>query len=205
MQTRHSGGGERINTGGGFIGRSSGTSFTQKYDKVDYELVKQWGMNCLHLLKNAFDENDDYYIEFKQQSNSFNSNLNYSKVKSAFSVLKAAKDDYENNYFVEDGQENIIASSSEKTEFITNNCDEEAKRNTRIYLIIIFVNLALISLLIFSYFGIKYASFITFGLLIISFILSAIFLKEWTPTKLPERLLEHEKDRIYKRFGVNMD
>jgi CheY-like chemotaxis protein len=79
---------------------------------------------------------------------------------------------------------------------------DEAKRNTRIYLFILFVFLLICSLSFFHFFGIKWGSIFNLGLLTIGYFISAITLKEWTPAKLHERILELEEERIYKRFDI---
>lgn len=81
----------------------------------------------------------------------------------------------------------------------------EAERNTRIYLLIIFTFLVIISSLFFYYFGLTNAFVFTLTILIISYIISAFTLKEWTLNKLPDRILEIEKDRIHKRFEAKKD
>lgn len=134
----------------------------------------------------------------------------------AVEILKAAKDDYENDFANENTQETVKSTNDEIqrvinnfneelnkiTEFVKNACGEEAKRNTRIYLAIIFAFLLLITLIFFYFFGVKYSFLFTIGILVISYFLSVLSLKEWTSTKLPERLFEFEKDRIYKRFSI---
>lgn len=93
----------------------------------------------------------------------------------------------------------------ESPESILNKCNEEAERNTTIYLIIVFVFLFLISSLFFYFWGVKYTSVFTIIILILSYLISAITLKEWTPNKLHERFLEIEKERIYKRFDISQE
>src|SRR5215203_5269595 len=97
MQTRNTGGGELRRTDGGFVGRGR-TYKTTKFDKVDSELVNEWGLNCLHILKKTFGENSDHYSEFKQQSKYFDSSSSYNHVRLAFSISKSAKNNYENRY-----------------------------------------------------------------------------------------------------------
>lgn len=98
MQTRSFGGGEeKTARGAEFVGLDY-TYRTPTYDKVNFELVEKWGISCLHILKNIFNEDNDHYSRFKQLSQSFNTDRNYNAVKLAFSVLKAAKDDYENDH-----------------------------------------------------------------------------------------------------------
>jgi len=173
--------------------------------KLDDATTSQWRMSCLQILGKDFGIDSHYYTEFEKNSNALSSLAGYDQVVKCLGILKSAKDNYENGYYSEDTQEQINNSFEINggIENIKNNCDNEAKRNTRIYLIIIFEFLIFLSSPFFYFFGIKYASIFTLVILIISYVLSALSLKEWTPTKLHERILEMEKARIYKRFGIS--
>lgn len=187
----------RVNAGGQY------NSFS--YDAVENSKSYQWGMKCLSTLEKVFGTNSRYYAEFNDLFNGFDSIQGYEYAKKAFAVLKAAKDDYEDGYIINHIQEENIKISdvNDVAIHLTNKCNEEAKRNTRIYLIIIFEFLVIISMPFFYFFGVKYASLFTIAILVVSYILSFLFLKEVTPTKLHERLLEYEQNRLCKRFGID--
>jgi len=92
IQTRTTGGGDRVRTG------RYQTHTNPRYDKVDSDSATEWRMRCLNLLKRVFSTESDYYLMFKEQSSGFDSFSNYDYVAQALSILKAAKTDYENGY-----------------------------------------------------------------------------------------------------------
>lgn len=174
-------------------------------DQVDDAKSYEWAMKCLALLEEIFGKGSLYYNQFKDLFEGFTSIAGYDYARRAFAVLKAAKEDYENGFaieFVQEQNENGISVDG-NSQIIATIIDKEAKRNTRLYLIVIFESLLFISSLFFYFFGIKNASVFSLIILIISYLISAFSLKEWTPTKLPERIFEIEKNRIYKNFGVD--
>ncbi|HEX8735763.1 MAG TPA: hypothetical protein VF721_10595 [Pyrinomonadaceae bacterium] len=185
--------------------RTGGGGFN--FDMVDSSASYEWGMKCLSTLAKVFGENNRYYIEFNNLFKGFDSVVSYENTRKAIAVLKAARDDYKDGYTSKQDKENIIKAPAIKSKSIPlqNELDTEAKRNTRIYLSIIFASLFLFSIIFFYFFGLKNSFFFTIAILISSYFFSALSLKEWTPTKLPERLLEYEKDRIHKRFGIDED
>jgi hypothetical protein len=177
------------------------------HDSVDISLSSQWGIKCLTTLEKVYGKSNRYFTEFNSEFEGFDSIAGYSCAKTAFAILEAAKEDYEDGYVINHLQENNIKipEASNTTINLASKCDKEAERNTKIYLVIIFELLTLISLPFFYFLGVKYASIFTLMILIISYLLSALSLKEWTPTKLHERILEIEKDRIYKNFDINQE
>lgn len=68
------------------------------YDLVDNEMVNQWGVSCLHIIKRVFGENSDHYISFAKLFPKF---AGYDSFKKALGILKAAKEDYESGYLFE--------------------------------------------------------------------------------------------------------
>jgi hypothetical protein len=67
-------------------------------DGINSELSHQWGTSCLNLLGRVFGRESDQYTKFNDFFPKFH---DYSPVKRALGVLKAAKDDYENGYLFE--------------------------------------------------------------------------------------------------------
>lgn len=184
----------------GYIGYSK-----ISYKKLDNATASQWRMSCLQILSENFGKDNHYYTEFEKKSDALSSLAGYDQVVKCLGILKSAKDNYENGYYSEDSKKQIneIVEINYKIENIKNNCDNEAKRNTKIYMLIVFLVLLLILLPVFYFFGLKSASVFTIVVLIVGYILSALSLKEWTLTKLHERILEIEKVRIYKRFEIS--
>lgn len=170
-----------------------------KYRKViDKDLAIKWKTSCLHFLEIEFG-NGHHLQNFSEVTKS----LNFETVRSGLGVLSSAKESLEKGYNQKPENKILENNIEEKTDLISI-CDEEAKRNTTIYLIIILVFVIFLALAL-NNFGIIYATSIPSGLLIIGYCFSAFSLKEWTPSKLHERILELEKERIYKRFGVNLE
>lgn len=91
LQTKTIKGGEK-----GYIGPYRATNPT--YEALDSDMAIQWGANCLHLLKQIFDQNHDHYIEFKRLFADFSNPSNFEIIKQGFAILRAAKDDYEHGY-----------------------------------------------------------------------------------------------------------
>ena len=60
-------------------------------------MAHQWGVSCLHTFKRVFGDNSDHYSKFNALFPSFPQRLNYSTIKLALGILKAAKDDFEND------------------------------------------------------------------------------------------------------------
>jgi len=58
-------------------------------------------MRCLNLLKSVCGAESDYYQAFKEQSSGFQSFDNYGYVAQGLSILKAAREDYEKGYFLD--------------------------------------------------------------------------------------------------------
>ncbi|HEX7721599.1 MAG TPA: hypothetical protein VF397_05535 [Pyrinomonadaceae bacterium] len=65
------------------------------------ELATEWGMRCLNLLKSVCGAESDYYQAFKEESSGFQSFDNYGYVVRGLSILKAASEDYEKGYFLD--------------------------------------------------------------------------------------------------------
>jgi HEPN domain len=65
---------------------------------VDSQLSHQWGMSCLSILERTFGDESNYYKNFNGLYSRFN---DYTPVKNALGILRAAKDDYENGYLFE--------------------------------------------------------------------------------------------------------
>ncbi|MDT5270012.1 MAG: hypothetical protein QOH49_2198 [Acidobacteriota bacterium] len=91
LQTKTSKGGET-----GYILNSRVTNPT--YYSLNPELAIQWGANCLHLLKQVFSQENDYYIEFKRLFSDFSESANFEAIKQALGILKAGRDDVEHGY-----------------------------------------------------------------------------------------------------------
>ncbi len=180
-----------------FVRREYNPPKTKQRKEIDNNLAIKWKTSCLHFLEGEFG-NGHHLHNFSQVTK----NLNFETVRSGLGVLSSAKENFEKDYYPK--IENIIENNiEEKVNDLIRICDDEAERNARIYLIgiLVFVLLLAFSL---NNFGIIYAASITIGLLIISYLLSVYFLKEWSPSKLHERILELEKERIYKRFGIDI-
>lgn len=64
-------------------------------DGVDFELAHQWGTSCLNLLKRVLGPNSVHYSNFEDLFPNFRQ---YSPVTQALGVLRAAKDDYEQEF-----------------------------------------------------------------------------------------------------------
>ena len=62
---------------------------------VDYELAQQWGTSCLNLLHRVFGADSVHYENFKALYPNFH---NYSPVVQALGVVRAAQDDYEQEF-----------------------------------------------------------------------------------------------------------
>lgn len=62
---------------------------------VDYELAQQWGTSCLNLLHRVFGTDSVHYENFKTLYPNFH---NYSPVVQALGVIRAAQDDYEQEF-----------------------------------------------------------------------------------------------------------
>lgn len=174
------------------------------HNQVDETVSYEWAMKCLNTLEAVFGKGSLHYIEFEDLFRGFTSIEGYSCTKRAFSILKAAKEDYENEHIVKQTREAKIQVEglSVTTKNVVDVCEVEARRNTRFYLAIIFVFLAVISIILIYFFELTVSLILTIGVFISSYFLSALTLKEWNLTKLPERLLEIEIKRINKRFGV---
>jgi uncharacterized protein (UPF0332 family) len=71
-----------------------GTSYLGEY-AVNYAIGNQWGTSCLNILGRVFGRDSDHYTRFKELASDFEI---HSRVKKAWAVLKAAKDDYEHGY-----------------------------------------------------------------------------------------------------------
>jgi hypothetical protein len=65
---------------------------------IDGASANQWKMNCLQILDKVFGIENNYYTEFKQNSDALSSLSGHSQLKKTLAFLKAAKDDYENGY-----------------------------------------------------------------------------------------------------------
>ena len=65
---------------------------------VDSQLSSQWGTSCLNILSRVFGKDSDHYKKFDDLFHKFH---DYSPVRKALGILKAAKDDYENGYLFE--------------------------------------------------------------------------------------------------------
>ncbi len=65
---------------------------TMPNDVVDFQQAIQWGVNCRHLLKRIFNTDSDHYMQFTQNFEFANSPLS---VMQGLAVIRAAKDDYE--------------------------------------------------------------------------------------------------------------
>lgn len=61
-------------------------------DGIDYELAHQWGTSCLNLLSRSFGKESVYHQNFEMLFPKFD---DYSPIVQAVGVLRAAKDDYE--------------------------------------------------------------------------------------------------------------
>jgi hypothetical protein len=69
------------------------------YDHLNAEKVSQWGTSCLHLLKQVFGIESDYYINFKELFPHLTDwSTGTQSFKKALGVFKAAKEDYEHGY-----------------------------------------------------------------------------------------------------------
>jgi hypothetical protein len=172
---------------------------------INAERTVGWGLNSLNLISSVFGESSTYYKRFDEIYPKFCLEENRDDVKNALAILIAAKDDYENGFIKNIPEESIVPEVFESqlnTNQIKEGCDKEAKRNSRIYLVFISTAFIFVISTLYYFFGLAVASLISFGLLILGFIVSCFLLKEITFSKLPERLLEYEKDRIYKRFGI---
>ncbi len=66
-------------------------------DRVDSQLAHQWSTSVQSLLARIFGSNSDHYRNFTKQVN----DITYSPASRAQGVLKAAKDDYENEHLFE--------------------------------------------------------------------------------------------------------
>lgn len=184
---------------------SASAGYLGNYNAVNKSAAKHWGIKCLSLLEEIFGEKSLQYTEFKNLFEGFDSIQGYSDTEDAHAVLKAAKEIYERGIVTKRIQESDIktSESSNVAKHLITGIESEAKRNTRIYLAIISIPLLLISISFFYFFEIKYASLFTIGIFFLSYLLSFIFLKELTPTKLPEKLFEYEEKRLLKKFGIN--
>lgn len=80
-------------------GRNTRTLISTDHDYVDFEVTKKWGISCLHLLAKVFGENSLHYCQFNE---SYLGILNHEygtrSFRFALAVLKAAKEDVENDY-----------------------------------------------------------------------------------------------------------
>lgn len=181
---------------------SQNPSLTQYRSIINSELTTQWETSSTAFIEQNFGVECSYLNSFKRYS-PFST---VGRVSSGRGVLKSIRTDCENGLFAKDNTEQIINISDEisniNTEAVKNKCDKEAERNTRIYLITISIFVVLLALSLYNL-GFLIASIFTGGILIVGYILSIIFLKEWTLSKLHERVLELEKNRIYKRFDID--
>lgn len=175
------------------------------HEQVDDAESYEWAMKCLPLLEEVFGRNSNYYNQFKDLFEGFTSIEGFAYSRRAVAVLRAAKEDYENgNVNKLDNEINLLTKKDDNqvTEDLKRKCDEEAARNTRLYSAMVLTSFVILIIFLFYYFGLQYASILTLLILIFSFLISVIALKEWTPTKVSERIYEIEKNRIYKRFGI---
>lgn len=188
LQTKHS--------------RSMG--YLGSYEAVEESKAKHWGIKCLSLLEDVFGEASLQYKEFIDLFEGFGSIQGYVNAKNASAVLQAAKELYEEGNARKRTIPRVTtADSGDAVEHLITGIESEAKRNTRIYLIIISLPVLVISSTFFYYFEIKYASVFTIGIIVVSYILSILFLREITPTKLHERIHEYEQNRLRKKFGFD--
>jgi hypothetical protein len=81
-----------------FRGGHRTIGYTRVNETIDREKGNQWGISCLHIIKQVFKESSDHYQKFNELFSHFNSANNLQTVKNALGILKAAKDDYENGY-----------------------------------------------------------------------------------------------------------
>jgi hypothetical protein len=85
--------GERVKQTG--YSRSGGGMVYIGDHGVDYELAQQWGTSCLNLLHRVFGADSVHYENFKALYPNFH---NYSPVVQALGVVRAAQDDYEQEF-----------------------------------------------------------------------------------------------------------
>ena len=69
--------------------------YSPPYDIVDSEMVNQWAVSCLHIIKRVFGETSDHYTKF---ADLFPELPAYYYFKKVLGILKAAKEDYESGY-----------------------------------------------------------------------------------------------------------
>lgn len=196
LSSRRTGGGEQKYT----PSRSGigGMSYrTARFDKVDSTRSTAWGMKCLTLLRTVFGDDSDYYVQFNEKFKRFGSANSFPIFQKAVQILNASKSDYDHGFY--QLKERIEDQPNSNLALI---CEREVIRNTRIYLSCVFVVLLAGSCILFSMFGIRITSIITLSVIILTYMLSAISLKDYSLNKLHERFLEFERDRILRRFGI---
>jgi HEPN domain-containing protein len=89
-----------------FYSYDDAPQYVSRIDSVNVQDITQWGMNCLHLLRKIFREDSDYYQKFNDKFKWFNNDKfkwfniedNHETFSSAFSILRAAKTDFQNDY-----------------------------------------------------------------------------------------------------------
>ncbi len=175
------------------------------YYKIDGEQANQWRMNCLQILENIFTRESAYYSDFKKNSDHLATGAGHSQMKKSLAFFKAAKDDYEKGFIPNPQEKSVIQEVLESQINIQQTkeaCNLEAKRNSRIYLVFILTILIFVISIFYYFFGLIVTGIVSLSLAIIGFIISCLLLKEITFSKLPERLVEYEKDRLYKRFEI---
>lgn len=69
---------------------------------VDEQNAAQWGTSCLHILKTAFGEKSDHYVNF---ANNFKYFPSHNNVKPAIGIMRAALDDYAHGLVIDIRQE----------------------------------------------------------------------------------------------------
>jgi len=66
------------------------------YDaRVNIQMAAQWQVSCLNILRNVFGEDSNHYRMFNSLTQG---ETTYSPCRKCLGILKAAKDDYENDY-----------------------------------------------------------------------------------------------------------
>ncbi|MCW5961850.1 MAG: hypothetical protein KIS76_16940 [Pyrinomonadaceae bacterium] len=171
----------------------------KKINKTKAVSWKTSSLNCLESITSIF-ANSNHYDQFKTST----SNLRFESVENGVAILSSAKEDLTLNSRLHRTTSDPSNARDENVFVqLKVNCDYEAKRSSRIILLVIFLIFVLIVSLSYLFLNIYLFSLITGGVFIVSWIISSLCLQEWTPTKLPERIHEIEKGRLYKRFGAD--
>jgi hypothetical protein len=199
LNTRTRGGGEKRVVTNAFGGRQ--TSTTPRFDRVNQAEASAWGTRVLTFLEQAFGEASPFYKSFAEHHAKFPLSTNFHRFHAALTLLSAAEKELEHIQVASP----VVTESEADGKNMVLAIIEESSRNTRVYLLGGgFLILTLLGIVFVST-GFIPTAITGFVLALTFYLIGSITLKEWSLTKLPERISELEQRRLAKRFSTSRD